>query len=560
MCICYSVFSKSFGQGIPKITYNESDVLSRELSRIQAPDAYGHGRASMIDGYFFVPFFRDKKPGGGGFDIIDIADPENPVTLLRKYDSTTVLIREPHAYGMSFYDNRRILVMQAVNGIEIWDMTDVLNPFRIINFPLPDVNVGVDYGGIWWVSFQAPYAYVSGRSAGIYIVDLTKPEDPKLIKRIPISELGNYQIGANQVVGNYMIISSNEPSNIDASALGGNFTFMDISDPTNPQMLKTYGSDKTFPNGYAGLLNGEKLLMGGVGKHFHLLDVDDPLNVMVKEPLNLEAPGGYINYQDGIAYSGFHYKVALVDVTKENPVLLKAGSTDNDDKDDNFAIPLGNLVFASNDHVSYSSFMVAHAKPDYTPPEVNMVRPKDGAVNRALTSRIGLTFTDALKHRSISGASIIVRPAGGRPITGQYSYQVNIVNFWPDEPLLPNTTYEIVVKKEGVEDVSDNKIQKEFTSTFSTGAEISIPAKVTFSVPETAKRKTTVRFKVDSSSGNGTLKYSWNFGDDSPATEFSVSHEANHSFHKSGKYTVKVTVKDDKNQTAFSVKKIIIEK
>jgi hypothetical protein len=46
---------------------------------------------------------------------------------------------------------------------------------------------------------------------------------------------------------------------------------------------------------------------------------------------------------------------------------------------------------------------------------------------------------------------------------------MSILNFDPDEDLLPNTTYEVVLPAGGVKDLVGNGIAAEFKSTFTTG-------------------------------------------------------------------------------------------
>jgi len=60
-------------------------------------------------------------------------------------------------------------------------------------------------------------------------------------------------------------------------------------------------------------------------------------------------------------------------------------------------------------------------------------------------------------------------------LSGKYSHQFAIVNFSPDQPLLPNTTYEIVIPAGGIKDYAGNTTATTFTSYFSTGPTINRP-------------------------------------------------------------------------------------
>ncbi|MBA3684511.1 MAG: Ig-like domain-containing protein [Planctomycetes bacterium] len=546
------------GPGIPKLTFATGDEYSRELARIRAPDGYAHGRASMIDGYLFVPFFRDQSPGGGGIDIYDLGNPIDPdlasplVPITRKLDSTTATIREPHGYGSTLLNGQRLVVLQATNGIDIWDFSNVRAPTRIRNFALPGISQPVDYGGIWWVHVQAPYVYAGGNSSGLYIIDISSPSNPVLVKNIPNSQLGGFSVAATHAIGNQLVLASNAQSSASANTLGGRYAFLDIGDPVNPQVIRLYTEANVWPNGYASLVNGGKLLIGGVNSTFQVLNIADPANIGTTAPLSGPGPGGYVNVQDGFAHSGFQFRIIKVDVRGANPVLARSGTTNNSDKDDNFAIPLGNLVFAANDHLSYSSLMVQNAAPDNTAPAVNMVIPRNGASGQPLSTRIGLTFTDELIDSTLSTATVIVRRQGTTtPIAGRYSYQTNIVNFTPSSPLQAGTTYDVVVPAGGVQDVSGNAASSTFTSTFTTGGVVVQPVAVTMTRPTARTVGSSVGFSVASSSGAAPLQYAWSFGDGS-SSGFSTTASVSHTYASANHFSVTVTVRDATGATATS--------
>jgi hypothetical protein len=106
---------------------------------------------------------------------------------------------------------------------------------------------------------------------------------------------------------------------------------------------------------------------------------------------------------------------------------------------------------------------------DTTPPAVDTVVPNDGETGLAKTSRIGFSFTDNLEITTVHPGSVIVRPMGGEPLKGTFGLYMGILNFDPDEDLLPNTTYEVVLPAGGVKDLVGNGIAAEFKSTFTTG-------------------------------------------------------------------------------------------
>jgi len=63
----------------------------------------------------------------------------------------------------------------------------------------------------------------------------------------------------------------------------------------------------------------------------------------------------------------------------------------------------------------------------------------------ALTTRVGVSMSDNVDLVSIDTTTFMVRPVGGEAVPGKYSVQMGLVNFAPDVPQQPETTYEVVV-------------------------------------------------------------------------------------------------------------------
>ena len=184
---------------------------------------------------------------------------------------------------------------------------------------------------------------------------------------------------------------------------------------------------------------------------------------------------------------------------------------------------MGNVVFASNDDGGGGSLMVHQTAADTVGPSVNFVSPLDGALNRNVKSRVGLTFTDNVDINSINISTIIVRPVGGPPLAGKYSTQTAMVNFFPDAPLLANTTYEVIVPAGGVRDDVGNSAPTTFSSYFSTGSTLG-PGGCSIGTDSPAPVGSSVAFVATGCTGSG-LSYSWQFGDGlAPGTGASTSH------------------------------------
>jgi hypothetical protein len=137
--------------------------------------------------------------------------------------------------------------------------------------------------------------------------------------------------------------------------------------------------------------------------------------------------------------------------------------------------PFGNVALVSVDDDAVpgqaSVVMPFRREVDTTPPEVNMVVPDDGTSELALSTRIGLTFTEFVEMASVWRGSIVVREVeSGRVVEGWLSGQEGVVSFWPRHALRPSTAYEVLVPAGGVTDLNGNAITAAHRSTFTTVA------------------------------------------------------------------------------------------
>lgn len=528
--------ARADGPGLPNLTYPANEVntvIGRIGADIGAPR--GHGSLSMHRGYLTVVFSLDSGKGDGGFAFYDISNPRMPVLVNRKDDDETQDIREAHGYG--FWGD--YVVLQSGKGVQFWDWSDVMNPKRVSTLDLPGVSASDYLVGAWWAFWQAPHVYVGGSQNGLFIVDASDVANPKLVDRgqdrpnpIPTSNLGGFRIGPVFALGNLLVVSGMDDPG---------YATLDIRDPKNPLLLaaKRLG----MPKVYSALLNGGKIYGPGDDSTLHVHDISDPFQIV---DLGKSAPmggkGGYASIQDGFAHVGASSKYAKVDITAANPFPVPVAFSEGTAGDRDFGTVLGNLVAISDDHDN-GSFLAPHqSAPDTTPPVVNFQSPKNGATNVALTSRIGLSFTDQIDRRTANSSSFIVRPVGGQALSGRYSYQTNLLNFAPDADLLPNTTYEIVLPSGGLQDLAQNGLAETYIASFSTGIKVeNSGCTVVSSGP--ALQGQDVTFSVNAA-GMGPVTYAWDFGDGTPAMMPSASTSVKHTFEQPGHYTVNVLVRN----------------
>jgi len=539
------------GPGLPNLSYPANEVftiISRIDSTKGAPRS--HGSVSMHKGFLAVIYSADGIYSDGGFSFYNISNPYAPVLMHRKDDAETDQLREAHGYGFSSSYPGDYVALQAAYGVQIWDWTNITNPIRLSYLQLPGIQDS-DYAlGAWWLCWQAPYIYVGGSSNGIYIVDATDAANPVLVNRgagkpnpIPISQTGGFRLGPIFAIGNLLVASSME---------GEGYLTMDISDPKNPVVLAT--QNLGMPNIYSTMVNGNKILSAGNGAsgttdtgYLHVHNISDPSRIDLLNEIFMGGRRGYITFQDGFVHMGGGQQYTKIDIRNDAAYSIVGTATSNIvNRSEDFATPLGNLVMVSDDHGN-GSFIIPHqAAPDYTGPQVNMVSPPNNAVNQAFTTRAGLTFTDMIDLRSVNNSTFIVRASTGSaaPLNGKYSTQTGIVNFFPSAPLQENTVYEIVVPQGGIKDWSGNPTATTFISRFTTTSYNNVPLECELLPHAPALVDENVTFATRITRIVGTPKYSYDFGDGTPATPFVADSLANHVYAQPGHYTVRVAVMD----------------
>lgn len=449
------------GPGLGNLTYTSSE-LNKGLWVYTEVNHYGSTMATMHNGYMITTFHPDSGKPPGGILVWDVSNPRKPVQVARVYNNQTSTFREQHALPQ----HDKYIMMQDGYGFQIWDFSNPKNPVQakrqVLNGYAHD-----DYGSCWQIFWQAPYVYIANGSKGFDVIDATDMNNPVLVKHVTAPR----QVGPIFAIGNLLYTSAHD--------FGKGFTIYDISNPRDPKLVNSYSNTE---NMYASTVNGGKMIISARGNTnnaiFGTYDVSDPANIKKITTLNIgnSAEQLYCSTQDNYIFQGCQYEIVKIDAS--NPTALNVvgrGLLVTSNPDHGQVTPFGNLIFGGNDHGSGSGFFVHQTAPDTKSPEVNMVVPKSNDVNRALTSRIGVTLTDNILFETINKNTFIVRPIGGAALSGKYSYQFSIANFSPDQPLLPNTTYEIVIPAGGLMDYAGNALTKTFTSYFSTGSTGSFP-------------------------------------------------------------------------------------
>ncbi|MBK7397697.1 MAG: Ig-like domain-containing protein [Myxococcales bacterium] len=528
--------ARADGPGLPNLTYPSTDVF-KVIGRIDATTGAprGHGTMHMHRGNLAIVYAPDSGKGLGGFAFFDVSDPRAPKLVGKRDDDETKPIREGHGYGL--HDD--LVFLQTIHGFSVWDWSDPKAAKKVGEAVLPGIEES-DYGtGAWWLSVQYPWVYLGGSSNGLYVVDVSDPKAPKLADRggkpnpIPTTQLGGFRVGPTFAIGNLLVVTSmDEPG----------YATLDIGDPVQPRVLRTRRVG--IPVSYSSIVNGNRIYGAGNDNKIHVHDIANPASWidLGASPVGGTDKGGYLQLQDGFAHAGMGTNYAKFDLRDPSAFTLVGKATAGiPGTDEDFANVMGNLVFVSDDHGHGTSIVVHQAAPDTTPPEVNMVVPRNGAKSQPVTSRVGLTFTDAIDVRTVVvGKTFFVREAGTTTsVPGKLSYQTGILNFAPDAPLGLDKTYEVVVPEGGVTDLAGNKTSKAFVAAFSTG--VGGPAGCTLDSASAFEVGKAAAFTVTAPTGAGLVQ-SWDFGDGSAPTKPDASPSATHTFVAPGHWIVSATV------------------
>lgn len=441
--------------GLPKDRWRDG-LISPTL------ESEHHNQPSIINGYLQIT-------GNSRFSIYDISDPTQPQQLshmLSPNDCTPCGEAEGHQVSFAKYGDQFYAVTIQGKGVDLWDITDVRQPKHVKGIDIQGVNYGDFTEAVWGVAWQGSIIYVGATNFGVHVIDASDPANASLVGGI--TNLGGVLAGPLFPVGNTLVVTT--PKNNSGVAT------LDISDPLKPVLLDS-------------LVGTEESYIGGFYRHHaYLLN---PLRVyeVIENPVDIKLvpgnrPGGYFEYvsfQDDMMFAGRirpepgANKIDVSDLSNMRTVGDIHGRRDLAENDDQFTVAVGNLLILSDDQLSpatnqYAGTVIAvhDSKPDTTPPRVDTVVPKDGAMGQAVTSRIGLSFTDNIELATVDHRSLIVRPVGGAPLPGKWGVSMSILHFDPDGVLEPGTTYEVVLPAGGVKDYVGNGIPEEFKSTFTT--------------------------------------------------------------------------------------------
>ncbi len=429
-------------------------------------DPHGQNVTVMIRGYFMTVYAPDSGRPPGRIGLYDVSNPRNPVEVDYYSGADPDRFREQHSLPIALIDGKQYIAIQTLDGIQFWDFTDPLSAFVAGRIDLPGVDGG-DYENVaWQASWQGRYLYVSGGNQGIYVIDAADPANPELLEQTPTSSTGGFRVGPLFALGDLLVIS-----NMDQ---GGAYAVLDISRPDEPALLDSLGN---APRMYAiSVGKNDRFYTAGRDGNFLIHSFSDPTNITEIKNALIGQDQLYTAVQDDFVYLGRQNNVVKVDVTDENnPEVIGEGNLGRANPDHGQVTPIGNLVYIGNDHGTGSAFFCHQMGQDTIPLSADTFYPADGSTGVSTETRVTIVFSDFVDLETVSPENIAIRPAGGEPLSGIFTYQFNQLSFSPDEPFSEDTTYEIYMPAGGVTDAMGNGIAEEVSVLFSTGTMVTVP-------------------------------------------------------------------------------------
>ncbi len=405
--------------------------------------------------------------GNAEFEIYDISDPTKPV--LKKTFASKHKSGEAESHQMSMHktwDGEYFLATLSGKGIDIWNMTDVLNPVYVKDIVLPGVNYGDVDNGVWGVSWQGNYIYVGSTNRGIQVLDVSNMSDPQIVANVSTSQLSNFKAGPLFALGNVLLVASPKGS--------GGVATIDITNPKKPVVM----SAKKEANSYIGGFYGKYAMLINPVRFY---DISNPNSIKALPSISAEK-SEYVAFDDGKLFlgglRGGTHGVHIYDLSNL-PSMKKVIHVKGRDTrwDDQFVCPIGNLLIMADDQKvdgKYVGAVIAchRETKDVVGPKVELHFPKNNETKVDVNSSVGISFSDWIEFASVNKNNFEVRPVGGSPIKGSFSWLYTTLNFQPETPLQANTVYEVVLKTDGIRDLVGNPLANDFKFTFSTGASV----------------------------------------------------------------------------------------
>lgn len=246
--LCLRLFFPLLVLSLPGIALGAAPVSNPEITlNFQPSPVNNFTRADRISGHTHSVTVAGKFAyigEGSQLNVVNISNPAVPV-VIGKAQPLSGLIEDILTAGKYAY------VAANKAGMWIIDISNPANPRRVGTIDTPGQAYGIDVSG--------SYAYVAAGSAGLHVVDISEPLQPVLVATVGTEER---DVDVT-VVGSYAYVAAEEAG----------FRIIDIADSQAPVVVASL----TLPgdaNGVAVLPPFAYVASGGAG--LHIIDISQP--------------------------------------------------------------------------------------------------------------------------------------------------------------------------------------------------------------------------------------------------------------------------------------------
>lgn len=154
-------------------------------------------------------------------------------------------------------------------GLFILDISRPSNPVLLGHIIRPQFKT------MHQLKLSGRYAFVANGENGVVIFDISKPDDIKIVKEIPVAS-ETFAVGLEKNDG-YLFVATNAPI---ATPDNSKLLIYDITDISNPQLVNTI--PVPIQNIQAIALQGDYIYLGSLGQILYL-DIKDVNNIQIKQ-------------------------------------------------------------------------------------------------------------------------------------------------------------------------------------------------------------------------------------------------------------------------------------
>lgn len=352
-------------------------------------------------------------------------------------------------------------------------------------------------------------------------------------------------IGFSFIMGNILIFAGDQT--------GSGVATYDISDPTNPVLLHVLKEHN--PGGYWPEIYGHYLFFprrdgeGGPNSSagFMVVDFEDPTDLRVVANRNVPGLNQYVTFQDEYAFMN-RYKIDM----RTFDVVLTLATVPGVIDTSQFALPIGNLVATGGYGTDGPGLAIwAHQDaPDTRSPYVLYHVPTTDQTNYSIQCPITISIPETLRTETIvDGVSLIVQPVDGSPVQTWHSFgQGKLLTVTPRLPLLPDTTYEVILT-DAIQDAAGNGLEP-YMFRFSTGSGLAggnqspvVTSITTNPIVGTPGVPLDIDWTGVDPDGGG-VEFRLDVGDGTPRSGWSFDITDTHTYAEPGHYQLTVQARD----------------